>query len=204
VPSAYVDFDQQGTIKTSEKGQWMPFTAKQRVSSAHCGFSWYAHAGPANLLSVIDYFVNQQGGLRVWLMGLYPMAKSVGSAAISRGELIRYLAEIPFCPDAILFNHELDWSVISPTKFIVAAGVASTRAEVTFTLDEKGLAKRFDNFQRKFGTKPGSKIYPWHGEFTNYAVCEGRTVPLGGEVGWELPTGYFLYFRGVAAAWKAL
>lgn len=50
---------------------------------------------------------------------------------------MRYLAELPWAPDAILFNTHLRWRKESAGHFIVGAGTREVAAEVTLMLDQQ-------------------------------------------------------------------
>jgi len=51
---------------------------------------------------------------------------------------MRYLAELPLAPDAILHNAELHWREAGPDKLAVSAGSGETVSEVVLSLDSEG------------------------------------------------------------------
>jgi hypothetical protein len=57
---------------------------------------------------------------------------------LKRGELIRYIAELAWAPDAILQNSELHWRKIGPDSLVVSAGRGDKLVEVTLTLNGDG------------------------------------------------------------------
>ena len=59
--------------------------------------------------------------------------------AFDQGEALRYLAEIPLNPDAILCNRALEWTVIDARTIRLALGTGAARGVVTFDLDDSGL-----------------------------------------------------------------
>lgn len=66
---------------------------------------------------------------------LAPSQFLVSTTAITRGELIRYLAEIAFAPDIILCNADIRWRSEGPEQLVVSDGVGDTAAEVTLCFD---------------------------------------------------------------------
>lgn len=132
---------------------------------------------------VADYFVAGTGGLEVMLLGAFPIARMVGSADAAKGEALRYLAELPWSPDAILFNKSFDWTVLDAKTIKVATGVGAERGEVTFDLDENGLVVRAAAPSRFYAEKGGRvTAHPWHGRFWDYQPIAGRLMPRQGRL----------------------
>ena len=154
------------------------------------------------MVDALDYYDGNQGGLQVWLLGIITVAKDVGSASVGQGELLRYLAEIPYNPDAILFNHDLDWTVVDVHTLKVATGSSPMRAEITFTLDEAGFIVGMYAPSRAYKKGNATEYYPWRGRMYGYKLLSGKQIPTFAEVGWELPTGYFVYWKGEVVGWE--
>jgi hypothetical protein len=51
---------------------------------------------------VTDAFANERGDLQVKVLGLFPIARIHGGDQIAKGEAMRYLAELPWAPDALV------------------------------------------------------------------------------------------------------
>ena len=56
-------------------------------------------------------------------------SRMVGGANNNRGEALRYLAELPWNPDAILHNRSLGWAVLDAETIRVATGVGAERGD---------------------------------------------------------------------------
>lgn len=201
-PSNHVWFHQTGVMLTRPDSTPMIFTAEQQMGSTDEAFLWRARMGPGRILQVADYLVRGQGGLRVWLGMVLELLRDVDSAPILLGERLRYLAELPLNPDAILYNHHLRWSVPDEHTLIVRVGEGDTAAEVRFELGLEGLVERVSTPARPYKTSSGYRMLPWRGSFADYAVYEGRLIPHRAEVGWEMETGYFVYWRGRIDRWE--
>lgn len=178
--SPFVRLDQSGDMWRTPGGKPLPFKAQQTIRTCAPGFLWRARMG---VIDVLDYLVSGTGGLEVRALGLYPVATSIGGATANKGELLRYLAELPWSPEAILFNRSLDWSVIDPKTIKVAAGDRADRGEVSFDLDDDGLIVRAGAAARGYLESDGRQtLRPWRGRFWDYHLVEGRLLPMQGEV----------------------
>jgi hypothetical protein len=71
------------------------------------------------------------------LVSAFPVVRMIGDDTF-RGETMRYLAELPWIPDALLFNTQLSWRVIDTRTLAVATGKGARRSEVRITLNEAG------------------------------------------------------------------
>lgn len=199
--SDFVTFEQTGQMWSKPGGVPMNFTARQTVRPDAAGFVWRAVTDLPYHMVIADYFVGGIGGLEVKLLGAFPVAHMVGGAAANRGEVLRYLVELPLSPDAILANHALDWTVVDPNTIKVATGAGASRGEITFVLDEDGLILTASATSRVYLSKDGPSARPWHGRFWDYQRAEGRLIPMQAEVAWTLGTGEFIYWRGRNFNW---
>ena len=202
--SKYVTFEQTGQMWSAPGAKPMDFTAKQIISTNETEFVWRAKAYFAHSVLIVDYFIKYTGGLQVKLLGAVPLANMVGGDSIAKGEALRFLAELPLNPDAILFNTALEWTEIDSRSFKVAVGQGLARGVITFQLGEDGLIKTASAASRPYGTKAGSITeHPWHGRFWDYQTIQGRTMPMQAEIAWVLEKGDFIYWRGKMLNWKA-
>ena len=84
-----------------------------------------------------DALKEREGKFEVTALGFIPIVCAEHSSALMRGELMRYLAEPAWAPDAILRNTTLHWRVDGPDKLAVSAGSGDAAAEVVLSLDSK-------------------------------------------------------------------
>ena len=199
--SSYISFKQTGQMWQSPGAKPMKFTASQTINLNAPEFLWRASFG--GIILVADYFAARSGGMEVMLLGAVPIGSVVESADANKGEIMRYLAELPFSPDAILFNNALDWTVVDTKTINVASGSGNSRGEVTLYLDDSGLINRMRAESRPYAEKDGKfSHYPWVGRLWDYQTVHGRLIPLQGEVAWELEAGEFVYWRGKNLHWQ--
>ena len=181
---------------------WMPFTATQKISIQTCKFDWLAHAGPFGMISVRDGLSDGEGQLDVTAVGFVPIARTEHSPALMRGELMRYLAELAWAPDAILHNTELHWREDGPKALTVSAGVGETACEVFLSLDSEGwIAGTYAPDRPRSVTVPYLPT-PWRGRFSEYRSCGGRWLPFAGEVAWEINGREVVYWQGRVEHWE--
>ena len=201
--SRFSQFAQTGEMWSAPGASVMSFSARQTVSTADPGFLWRAAAGPGGLVKVADYLIEGRGGLEARILGAVTVARDVGSPQTTRGEAMRYLAELPWNPDALLYNRALDWTVVNAHRLRVATGSGYSRAEVTLELNEAGLIEK-SGAEARPRLENGTYVpRPWHGRFWNYARVGDRMVPTSGEVAWTIGETDFVYWRGQITKWAA-
>lgn len=195
-----VDLRQTGQMWSAPGARPMDFSARQTAATTRLDYIWTADLGPGGAVKAADYYVGGVGGLEVRALGLVTLAHEVGTAEIAQGEALRYLAELPWNPDAILLNHELAWAVVTPTTL----RVSHHDAAITFVLGADGLPQSISAPARVYMGKGGKRLAPWRGRFSDYAWMGGRRLPMTGEVAWVLDGAEFVYWRGHLTAWSAV
>ncbi|MGV3539708.1 MAG: DUF6544 family protein, partial [Rufibacter sp.] len=108
--SAYLT--QQGRLRTSAGGNWMPVQAEQYFTIDTPGFLWIANVEAAPLVHLAgrDKFYQGKGHMLIKLLSLYPVANAMGKE-IDQGTLLRYMAEMVWFPSAALSPY-LTWAPI--------------------------------------------------------------------------------------------
>lgn len=196
-----VYLEQSGQMRRLGGKRWINFSAKQTISASHFDFDWNARMGPFGMISVRDAFVDGDGQLAVRALGFIPIVRADPSAALTRGELMRYLAELAWAPDAILHNTGLRWREDGPDILTVGAGQNDTAAEVTLNLDSQGkIAGVFAPDRPRSVTAPFLPT-PWRGRFSDYRNHGGRWIPFAGEVAWEIDGKSQTYFQCKIERW---
>ncbi|MES1202862.1 MAG: DUF6544 family protein [Pseudomonadota bacterium] len=200
-----VRLKQAGRMKTNlDAASWMPFTATQTISTRKCEFDWLARAGPLGIISARDALANGEGRLDVTALGFIPIARAAHTPALVRGELMRYLAELPWAPDAILHNTALRWRKDGPDKLAVSAGSGETASEVVLSLDNDGRISGGFAADRPRSAIAPILPTPWRGRFSDYRRHNDRWLPFAGEVAWEVDGKEIVYWQGRLTHWQAL
>lgn len=197
-----VHLTQVGSMKLRlDTDGWLPFRASQTLEVTRCAFSWRARFWPLGYLAVQDALVDGEGRMDVTAFGIFPLVRARSSAALTKGELQRYLAELPYAPDAILHNPALDWREIDRNRLAVATGIGELRAEVIFTLDPDGRIGSVRAEDRPRSATAPTLPTPWEGHFSDYRLCQGRSVPFAAEVAWVIDGKRNLYWGGSLTDW---
>ncbi len=183
--------EQRGEMRMTPASAWMPFRATQVYAVATPSFVWSARFAK---FKVVDSLVDGTGRLEARLFGVLPVAKASGAAA-TRAQLLRYLAETPWVPQAIAFNPAIDWTPQRDHEVqgrIVAGDVDAT---LSFHFDGNGDIVRVEGLRPRT-EGPGQVETPWVGFYSEYRELNGVRVPTHGEAQWILDSGPFTYWRG--------
>ncbi|MGN6142068.1 MAG: DUF6544 family protein [Mesorhizobium sp.] len=197
-----VRLTQSGTMQDKPEARTMHFSAVQRILLQRPEFEWTARTGPLGLISVTDALRGGEPHLAVKALGWIPVASAPPDPQVAKGEMMRYLAELAWAPDAILQNPYLVWRVLDQDRLSVSLDSGSARAEIEIGLDREG--RIFSVFAPDRPRKEGSRFVerPWSGRFSNYRRHAGRWLPFSGEVGWELGGEEFIAWRGELTSWS--
>jgi hypothetical protein len=198
-----VRLEQTGRLKGQLGAtSWMSFTASQTISTSECAFDWRARAGPLGIVSARDALKDGEGQFDIRALGIIPITRAEHSSVLMRGELMRYLAELAWAPDAILFNTALRWREGAPGELAVSAGAGEGAAEVTLSLDSEGrIAGAFAPDRPRSATAPILPT-PWRGRFSDYRHHGTMWLPFAGEVAWEIDGKETIYWQGRIERWE--
>lgn len=181
--------------------RWLGFSARQTISITSCAFHWQARFQPFGLLTVVDALQDGGGRLDATAFGFIPVMRTSPGPALTRGELMRYLAELSYAPDAMLHNPHLRWRVGNAETLYVSAGSGSGAAEVRLSLGTDGRIAAIFAADRPRSANPPVLPTPWLGGFSDYQQREGRWVPFSGKVGWQIDGVDTLYWQGKLMKW---
>ena len=197
-PPVRVRLVQRGEMCTKPGGSWKPFTAAQTSEVAKVEFSWHARMRmlPGVWVGVVDEYVGGVGLLHAKLWDRITIARGEGIEA-AKGEVMRYLAELPWNPHAIAGNAALEWTTLAADRVEVATSVAGERVAVQLVFDIGGDIIAAEAPARGYDDGKTTVMRPWGGIFSEYRRFAGIRVPTRAEVSWQLPAGRFTYFRGV-------
>lgn len=192
---------QHGSLREAPSDRWRRFSAHQHIRLRETAFEWRASMRPFGAISVVDALTDGVPNLEVRLFRCIRLARVSGSDAASRGELIRYLAELPWAPDAMLANRGLAWTVVDDRTIRVGASLGTVHAEVEFVLDSAGRVQTASAHGRP--RREGDQFVerPWQGRFSGYRQHQGRVLPFRGEVGWVLDGQAFTAWKGRIDSW---
>lgn len=188
-----------GTINLSATGeQWKSFTSRQRVAIRRPGFIWDAQVAmlPGLPVRVVDSYIAGKGLLHAAVLGLFRVADVSGEGEIARGELMRYFAEAPWYPTALLPSQGVQWAALDDQSAYATLVDGALALTLRFRFNEAGLIDSVRAEAR--GVTVGKEIVmmPWECSFSDYQVRGGMRVPLSGEAAYARPEGRKPYFIG--------
>lgn len=195
-PARQVRITQRGHMWLKPGARAQPFTAAQRLAVDRVAFSWSARCpllGPL-ALRVVDEFDAGAGALTVSMLGL-PLRREQGPET-TRGEALRYLAELPLVPLALTRNPELEFRELDDRHVEVAASVLGERLGVILEFDRAGNVACASTTMRELKEDAGWRATPWGGGFHSYARIGPLHLPTAAEAYWELDSGRYVYWRG--------
>ena len=189
----------QGTFNMSLTGaQWKPFTSRQWINTKRPGFIWDGRieVAPGLPFRVHDAYVAGEGILHAAALGMVSVMNLRGTPEIARGEFMRYVAESPLVPTALLPGTGVTWTGIDDTTAEVTMVDGAVSVTLQFRFTPEGLVDTVTAKAR--GRIVDGKVIdaPWKGRWWHYELRGGMRVPTEGEVAWLLPEGAKPYWRG--------
>lgn len=177
---------------------WRPFTSLQEVRTNRPGFVWDARIGMAPGLHafVHDAYVAGEGVLHATLAGLFAVMEQPSTPELAQGEALRYLAETPWYPSALLPGHGITWEALDDERAVAVLHDGDVVVRLTFAFGDDGLVSDVHTDARYREVAGEQVATPWAGRFWDYQRRDGVLVPIEGEVAWLLPEGRRPYWRG--------
>ena len=177
-------------------GRAMRFTAAEEFDLGRVAFVWRARfpIAPLVAMNVVDEYAEGNGKLVARVLGI-PVLQQQGPET-SVGEALRYLAELPWMPQAMNANPDLQWRELDGSTVEVATVSAGKMLTIHFKFDSAGDIIQASSDARP---RPIGKAFvatPWSGAFADYKTLRETRLPTQAEVRWELPHGRFVYWRG--------
>ena len=200
-PVKRVKLTQNGEMILKPGGRPLRFQATEEFAADSVAFVWRARfpiLGPLSM-HVTDSYQSPDGLLEVRVLGL-PVRRSRGPELAS-GEALRYLAEIPWVPQAIVANGQLQWRSVDDSAVEVSTQVAGQQVAVQLVFDDGDIVRAAAERPR---LEAAGAVTRWVGEFGDHRVFNGIRMPARGEVRWELPEGPLTYWRGMVTSVETL
>ncbi|MGM0551898.1 MAG: DUF6544 family protein [Bacteroidota bacterium] len=159
VPGQYtseVCIGQTGEMKTAEKGNWMPFEAKQNSFVSAPGFLWQVKVRFVRGIKLYgrDLYAKGKGNMLIRLGYLFRVVNSTGPK-IDQGTLLRFLGEMVWYPQAAVCSY-VSWEDLSENRAKAVMKYGKTEAEGVFHFTEEGQLLKFEALRYM-----SNKLRPW-------------------------------------------
>ncbi len=144
---------------------------------------------------VRDSYRSGEGSLYGSLAALVPVVHQRGTPDVASGELLRYLAEGPLLPTALLPREGVLWKGIDADHACATLtdGPTTVSCEVLFGV--RGEIVRVSAMRHRLVNGKAVPT-PWIGYWSDYRRVDGMMIPTAGLVEWVLPDGVLPYWQG--------
>jgi hypothetical protein len=115
---------------------------------------------------------------------------------LDQGELLRYLAEAPLYPTALLPGMGVEWTPIDDRSARATLTDRGTTASLVFSFNDRNEVARVRGTRGYLAEDGTYESRIWTGYWHHYEDRGGRRVPTQGEVSWIHPEGEVSYWRG--------
>ncbi len=180
--------------------QWKPFTSLQRVVTRRPGFLWDARVAmfPGVPACVVDSYIAGHGRLIAKVFGLLKVADLQGEGEIARGEFMRYFAESPWYPTALLPSQGVRWEAVDDNSASAIIVDGRINLGLLFRFNDAGLITSVHAESRgaSVGKDGVMVMLPWDCGLSDYQPQDGMLIPMAGEAAWVRPEGRKVYFVG--------
>jgi len=189
----------EGEFRRGEAADaWIPFKADQVFTGLRPGFVWDARMSmaPGLAIHVVDAYVDGVGTMKAAVAGLIPVADASDTPELATGEMMRWLAETPWLPTALLPGGCVEWSPLDDhrARATVHADGLEVSAEFRFGADGGVVEVNIPDRPREVD---GEFVRtPWSCRFGAYEVWDGIRVPGDAVVLWRLTGGDLPYWKG--------
>jgi hypothetical protein len=196
-----VQLSQLGRMSSGPSRRWMRFRALDEIETSATAFDWEARFGPLSCLTVVDRLSSEAAASELRFLGFRLSGAPADETALRKGQIMRYLAELAWAPDAILCNRSLEWQV-REDGFRVSHPSAHGRISVEIQLDEAGRIGSVSAKDRPRMETGRFVDRPWRGSFADYRLRNGRWIPFRGEVGWHLDGNWHPVWTAELTDWR--
>lgn len=179
---SYVRLKHSGEFKPQDK--WTPIKGEEYFTTQNPGFIWF---GKIPLLSAKDIYYNGEGNLVIKLLSFIKIANLKGEE-INQGELLRWLAEAPCFPTALLPSDKLTWESIDDSSAKVIFTDNNLTIEGIFHFADSGEITHFK--AKRFRDKT---LEDWTGYYKDFRTVDSMKIPFHLEVAWNLQPGDLKY-----------
>ena len=188
-------FEQRGDFAL-KRGEWRRMRATQTVWAGPPGFVWDASIGmlPGVNIRVRDGYFGGSAKMKGSIGGLVSVVDQADTPGLAEGALLRYLAEAPLLPTALLPSAGVQWTAVDDSTAEATFSDAGVTVSMTAHFAPTGEISRVsaDRFRDVDGV---GVLTPFEGMWSDYLRVDGMMIPTAGEAMWLLPEGPHSFWR---------
>ncbi|WP_148685249.1 DUF6920 family protein [Candidatus Nitrosocosmicus hydrocola] len=194
---SFVKLKHTGEFRQNENQKWMPIEGVEYFTTEMPGFIWIGKISllPLVWITGIDMYLEGKGAFQIKLLSIITIADAPKGKELDESELMRWLAEAPLFPTALLPSSFLRWEPVDSDSAKAIINYAETNIEVLFHFDKEGkivqmTADRYRAVDNSFVKEN------WFGHYSDYAQTNNMMVPWNIEVSWNSEVlGNFTYAK---------
>lgn len=186
---------QRGEFAT-KPGEWRRMRATQTFWVKPPGFVWDAAItmGPGVDVRVRDGYFGGSATMKAAIGGLIPVANRADTPGLAEGALLRYLAEAPVIPAALLPSAGVSWTPLGDSSARATLSDAGLTVSMDVHFGESGEITRI-NADRYRDVGGSGVATPFIGRWREYRRLEGMMVPGAGDATWVIDGAPFTFWR---------
>jgi hypothetical protein len=190
-----VRLKQEGEIRLSPDGAWMPFTAEQYYTTDPPSFIWKIDTSMMSVIPISgrDAYVDGHGNMKILAGSLIPVVDETGEH-MDQGTLVRYLNEIFWFPAGAVSPY-IEWEGVDANAARATMTYGDMTVEATFYFDDEGRPVNMMAPRYQDAGNGEVKWLPWWTPIHEYGEFDGVRMGIAGEAYWEEDWGNFTYVR---------
>jgi hypothetical protein len=130
------------------------------------------------------------------MLGLFTVADTSGGGEMARGEFMRYFAETPWYPTALLPSQGVQWAAVDGTSANATITDGSLALTLLFHFNDASLIDSVRAEARGGMVGKEMLMRPWECGLSNYQQKDVMLIPMAGEATWIRSDGRKTYFHG--------
>lgn len=194
---SYVKLKHAGEFRQNENQKWMPIEGEEYFTTETPGFIWIGKIPLLPLVWIIgiDMYLEGKGEFQIKLLSIITIADAPKGKELDESELMRWLAEAPLFPTALLPSSFLRWEPVDSDSAKAIIDCAGTRVETLFHFDKEGKIVQMTADRYRAVDNTTFVKQKWIGHYSNYAIAKKMMVPWNIEVSWNSEIGNFTYAK---------
>jgi hypothetical protein len=177
-------------------GEWRRMRASQTFWASPPGFVWDAtiSMAPGVNIRVRDGYFGGSAKMKGSIAGLIPIVDQADTPGLAEGSLLRYLAEAPLLPTALLPGAGVQWTAIDDTTARATLSDAGVTVSMNAHFGAAGEITRISALRFRDVNGIGVPT-PFEAVWSDYLRVDGMMIPTAGEAMWLLREGPHSFWR---------